>query len=305
MLKLNCAAGALIATAAAVCLAAHDALAHGFVGDRFFPPTIVTDDPFATDELSFPQVAVTENPPSGGSPENLEVNPSFAFNKEIWPHFALGIADDWIWQGFRGGPTISGWDNITISAVQEIWHDPAHEAIISIGLNTEIGNTGSQSVGADTTTTFVPTFYFGKGFGDLPQSLWPLRPFAITGTVGQSIPTSPDDPHQLQLGFALEFSLPYLQQVVKDVGIPSPFKDMIPLVEFTVTDPEDRGQAGQATGTICPGVLWESHYMQIGAEAIIPVNGRTGNHIGGILSVYIFIDDIWPHVFGHPLIGED
>jgi hypothetical protein len=107
------------------------------------------------------------------------------------------------------------------------------------------------------------------------------------------------------LGFALEFSLPYLEQVVMDVGIPKPFKDMIPLVEFTVTDPEDRGQAGQATGTICPGVLWESHYMQIGAEAIIPVNGRTGNHVGGILSVFIFIDDIWPHVFGHPVFGED
>ncbi|MGA2246926.1 MAG: hypothetical protein ABSH48_18190 [Verrucomicrobiota bacterium] len=28
--------------------------AHGFVGDRFFPPTIATDDPFAMDELSLP-----------------------------------------------------------------------------------------------------------------------------------------------------------------------------------------------------------------------------------------------------------
>ena len=26
--------------------------AHGFVGDRFFPPTIQTDDPFATDGVA-------------------------------------------------------------------------------------------------------------------------------------------------------------------------------------------------------------------------------------------------------------
>ena len=29
-------------------------LAHGFAGDRFFPPTITTDDPFAADELAQP-----------------------------------------------------------------------------------------------------------------------------------------------------------------------------------------------------------------------------------------------------------
>jgi hypothetical protein len=299
MLRLNCAATALI-VACAVCVGARGALGHGFVGDRFFPPTIVTDDPFATDELSFPEVAITEQP---GNPQALEVNPSFEFDKEIFPQFSIGIADDFIWQKFRGGPTVSGWDDLSIIAVDELWHDPPHEAIISVGLVTTVGDTGSQSVGSDTASTFVPTLYFGKGFGDLPQSVWPLKPFAMTGTIGQSIPTTPADPHQLQLGFALEYSMPYLEQVVMDVGMPKPFKDMIPLVEFTVTDPEDRGQGGQATGTICPGVLWETHYMQIGAEAIIPVNGRTGNHIGGILSVYIFIDDIFPHVFGHPLFG--
>jgi hypothetical protein len=32
------------------------ALAHGFAGERFFPATILTDDPFVADEMSLPEV---------------------------------------------------------------------------------------------------------------------------------------------------------------------------------------------------------------------------------------------------------
>jgi hypothetical protein len=34
-----------------------DTLAHGFAGSRFFPATIVIDDPFVADELSLPTVS--------------------------------------------------------------------------------------------------------------------------------------------------------------------------------------------------------------------------------------------------------
>ncbi len=37
------------------------ALAHGFAGDRFFPATILTDDPFVADEMSLP--TFTRPPP--------------------------------------------------------------------------------------------------------------------------------------------------------------------------------------------------------------------------------------------------
>jgi hypothetical protein len=289
--------------ACVICFWAQSALAHGFVGDRFFPPTIATDDPFATDELSLPAVTFFENPAADGNAENLEIDTGFELDKEIFPYFSLGIADDYIWQRFRDGPTIGGWDDLSLIAKYELWHNLPHEAIISIGLETDFGDTGSQSVGADTATTFIPTLYFGKGFGDLPDSVACLRPVALTGTIGQTFSTSSADPNQLQLGFALEYSLPYLQQEVVDVGIPKPFKDMIPLVEFTVQNPENRGQAGQSTGTINPGVLWESRFLQVGAEAIIPVNGRTGNHIGAVINLQIYIDDIFPQLFGHPLFG--
>jgi hypothetical protein len=65
--------------------------AHGFEGDRFFPPTITTDDPFAVDEFAFPTISVFNNPAEGSTPKTREIDFSSEFDKEIFPKFALGI----------------------------------------------------------------------------------------------------------------------------------------------------------------------------------------------------------------------
>jgi len=292
-----------IAMGVALCAtAASAAFGHGFVGDRFFPPTIATDDPFATDELSLPQMSFFTNPAGDGSPESREIDTGFEFDKEILPHLALGVSDTYIAKGGKGGPSAYGWDDVQLSAKYQLWQNDEHEAIVSVGLVTGIGGTGSKSV-AEGFTTFYPTFYFGKGFGDLPDFVWPLKPFAVTGTLDNSFPTEAADANNFDWGIAVEYSLPYLQQSVRDVGIPHPLRDMIPLVEFAMTTGENRDARGQTTGTINPGILYETPYCQIGAEAIIPVNSATGPHVGAVINVQIFIDDLLPKVFGHPLFG--
>jgi hypothetical protein len=292
------ASGAVLAMIGLSVATAH---AHGFVGDRFFPPTIATDDPFATDELLLPSVSYFK---SAGSPPTGTTDGGFEFDKEILPHFALGISGDYLHVKPDGEPEANGFDDFTLSAkYQSLWQSDEHEAIVSIGALWQIGGSGDHSVDADPTSVFTPTLYFGKGFGDLPMALEYARPFAITGTLGEDLPTSAE-PNNLEWGLALEYSLPYLQSQVKDIGLPEPFKNMIPLVEFSFTSPENR-EGGETTGTINPGVLYESKYFQLGAEAIIPVNDATGHNVGAIIQLEIFIDDIWPKVFGHPLIGSD
>lgn len=280
-----------------------DAHAHGFVGDRFFPPTIATDDPFATDELLLPSVSYFKSPAADGSPAVGTTDVGFEFDKEIFPKFALGVSGDWLNQKPDGEPSSSGFDNFTLSVKYQLWQNDKHEAIFSIGGAWEIGGSGSKQVGADSRSTFTPTIYFGKGLGDLPDALKYARPFAITGTLGEDLPVSAD-PNSLEWAFALEYSLPYLQSQVKDIGLPAPFKSMIPLVEFSFDSPQNR-DGGKTTGTINPGILYETRYFQIGAEAIIPVNSATGSQVGAILQFQIFLDDIWPKWFGHPLVGCD
>jgi hypothetical protein len=149
----------------------------------------------------------------------------------------------------------------------------------------------------------TPTIYCGKGFGDLPDSLGALRPMAVTGELGEDFPTSTAASNALEWGFAIEYSLPYLQQNVADIGLPHPFRDMIPLVEFSMTSPENRG-GGLTTGTVNPGVLYENPYFQLGVEANIPINSHSGAHVGATVQAWIFLDDIFPAIFGHPLFGE-
>jgi hypothetical protein len=278
------------------------ALAHGFEGDYFFPPTIAIDDPFATDELLFPSISYIKSPPGDGSPATGTTDFGFEFDKEILPKFALGISGDYLYEKPQGQRQITGWDDFSMSAKYQLWENPTHQAIFSIGGEWQIGGSGSSQVGADPANVFTPTIYFGKAFGDLPDSLEYARPFAVTGTLGEDLPTSAE-PNNLNWGIALEYSLPYLQQQVKDIGLPQPFSKMIPLVEFAMTSPENRG-GGETTGTINPGVLYENAYFQIGAEAMIPVNSASGHQVGVIVQLEVFIDDICPKVFGFPIFGR-
>ena len=122
----------------------------------------------------------------------------------------------------------------------------------SVGLNMEWGGTGAMDVGADRFTAYTPTFYFGKGFGDLPMSMGWARPFALTGQVGYAIPSSSYDndrrsrhgdvdtefnPRVLIWGASLQYSLPYLKASVVDLGLPDFVNRLIPLVEVSLQTP--------------------------------------------------------------------
>jgi hypothetical protein len=149
-----------------------------------------------------------------------------------------------------------------------------------------------------------------------------LRPFALTGTLGVEIPrhgsttttsTDPDtgavvtdverNPHVLQLGLALQYSIPYLQSVVKDVGLGSPWNRMTPVLEFTAQKPLDRVDDRRWTGSINPGVLWTGRQVQFGLEAVIPINRASGRGVGWLAQLHFFLDDIFPQTLGKPLFG--
>ena len=79
-------------------------------------------------------------------------------------------------------PAQDGFDNVSLSAKYQLWENAPHEWIFSIGGEVDLGDTGSQALGVDAFSTYTPTVYFGKGFGDLPNALKYLKPFALTGT---------------------------------------------------------------------------------------------------------------------------
>ena len=295
----------------------HHVFAHGFAGDRFFPATISTDDPFAASELSLPTISYFRQP---GSPPAKTVDFSSDISLLILPEVALTLGDGYQLQKVAGQSARTGFNNFSANLLYEFFENDAHEAIMSIGFTSEFGGTGSRSIGSSSFSTLTPIFYFGKGLGDLPETLNILRPLAVTGEFGLAIPTrssnrsvtfdasrqqtqvtSTPNPDVFQWGFAVEYSLIYLQEHVKDIGLRRPFDRMIPLVEFSMSTPVDR-HGGTATGTINPGVIWSGKYCQFGVEAVLPVNQHTGFNPGVVGQLHFYLDDIFPKLFSKPLL---
>lgn len=293
----------IAAALAGALLPGAQAMAHGFAGDRFFPATLLTDDPFVADEMSLP--TVTRNPT--GSDGTQETDLEFDISKRILPDLGVTFARQWEYVQRPGLPAVGGFDAITTGLQYQLFVNAPHELMALAGLSATWAHTGRvQALGSPDFTTLSPTFDFGKGLGDLPDSLPYLRPFAITGNLNVDFPTKVEsngapNSNNVNYGFAIEYSLEYLEHHVKDVGIGRPFDHLIPLVEFALTTPLNRGQGGQTTGTVQPGLIWSGQYYQLGAEAIIPVNGLSGHGIGGLVQFHIYLDDLFPRSIGRPM----
>ncbi len=293
------------AAAAAVLVPCADAMAHGFAGDRFFPATILTDDPFVADEASLP--TLTRAPTAADGTQEYDVE--FDLSKRILPDLGVTFADQWKYVQPPGTSRITGFDAIRTGLQYQLFVDPHHEAMALAGLSATWAHTGRvQALASPDFTTLSPAFDWGKGFGDLPDSLPYLRPFAVTGNLSVDFPTKVEsngapNSNNFNYGFAVEYSLEYLQHHVLDVGIGPPFDHLIPLVEVALTTPLNRGLGGNTTGTVQPGVIWSGQYYQIGAEMILPINSLSGHGIGGLLQFHIYLDDLFPRSIGKPLLG--
>ncbi|MBV8736300.1 MAG: hypothetical protein JO007_03395 [Alphaproteobacteria bacterium] len=292
----------LAAAAVVALLPSTEAAAHGFAGDRFFPATILTDDPFVASEMSLPTIAL--NPTQ--SDDSREFGIGSDLSMLITPNWDFTIGSQWEHIRTPGLPTVTGWGGLNTGTQYQLFINGPHEALALAALDVSWGNTGNLAVGAPAFTTLSPLIAFGKGFGDLPDALPWLRPFALTGNIAVNFPTETQtngvqNPNSVFYGFAIEYSIPYLQDEVRDVGLGPPFNRMIPLVEFALTSPFNRGYGGTTTGTVQPGVIWAGQYFQIGAEMIIPTNSLSGHGIGVVVQLHFYLDDLFPRGIGRPI----
>ncbi|HEY2987624.1 MAG TPA: hypothetical protein VGL11_07850 [Candidatus Binatia bacterium] len=272
--------------------------AHGVIGQRFIPSTLAVEDPFASDEMNL----LSFNRGSKNA-EGRETSLGFEISKRLHPDLAIAVGWEYLWVDPSDGPRIAGGANPEINLKYVVARSPQHEAIFSIGLSVEPGGVGSKKV-AERVTTLGPAVYFGKGLGDLPDALNYLKPLAITGTAELGIPANrrlageeERSPTTLGYGFAVMYSVPYLQSFIKDVGLPAPFDRMFPVLEFNFETNVNNPHRGATTGFFNPGLLWVGKYIELGTGAQVPLNNRSGKDIGVRSLVHVFLDDIWPNVF--------
>ncbi|NPT60212.1 hypothetical protein [Paraburkholderia elongata] len=283
-------AASLVAAAASVFfLAPSLASAHAIAGNRVFPSTMAVDDPGVGDEANL-EYGHQRVPGDTGDQSINTFN--FEYDKLITSRLAVSVNGAYVMQN---NPKARGFDNFGVGLKYLLYVNDEHEFMTSVGVTAQLGGTGSRAIAANF-STISPTIYAGKGMGDLPASLAYLRPIAITGVAGPALTTGAGQPNAFNYGFTVQYSLPYLQQHVHDVGLPQPLANVIPLVEV----PLSRSQ-GQTTGTVNPGFIWINRYGQFGVEAQIPINHASGSHVGILVQAHVFFDDVAPTTIGKPL----
>ena len=293
-----------------VALSFSQAFAHCFVGPRFLPATLATDDPCVADEMSLPTVAYSHN---GDINSATEWDISAELSKRITEDFGISIGDTWSQIRPTGGPTLAGFADLETTLQYQLLKDSAHETAMLLGLIVDWGGTGASNAGIGTPySLFTPTYYFGKGFGDLPDSAGWLRAFAVTGQVGYQMPTRSFDlvanafiPQVLVYGGSVQYSMPYLKSEIRDLELPEFINHLIPIVEARLSTPvaNNFGNSFVTTGTVNPGVIWVGSYFQVGAEAMVPVNRASGTGVGVIGQLHLYLDDMFPTTIGQPLLG--
>src|ERR1700686_4258023 len=143
-----------VVTAALACAATADAaFGHGLAGKRFFPATLVTDDPFVADELSLPTISTIKTPASGDAPATRETDFSVDVSKRVTENLGVGFGVAYKQLRPDGGDTQRGFDNAAASVKYKFYQSNEHETILSAGVDWDIGGSASKRVGAESFST--------------------------------------------------------------------------------------------------------------------------------------------------------
>ncbi|MGL5166899.1 MAG: hypothetical protein ACRC9K_13530 [Afipia sp.] len=292
--------------------------AHGIAGNRFFPGTLTFDDPAVADEAILPAFSNFKHPVEGGNVVDNRL--TWSFVRLLTPTIGLGVDSGWVHRNWGTAPR-SGFDVTNLTIKGQVYRDNPHEALIAASLTWGIGHSGAQGIGANTADSIQPGIFFGKGFGDLPDSFSWLRPFGVTGAISMQHPlgvTSSTnfglDPTRgllasvqtrnvdtLRWGFSLQYSTLYLTK--RFTGGPpkeEPLNQFVPLIEFAFDSP----RGAKTVATMNPGLSYAAVTWQVAVEAIVPLNRDAGRSVGGRAQMLFFLDDLIPTVFGKPLLSH-
>src|SRR5260370_10167597 len=134
-----------------------------YVGDRFFPSTLATTVPTPADFYNPPYFVKL---PDTATTREFDIPTTYSrLVTKDWSVFfteTFRVIED----ANRG--TRSGFDNLVIGTQYQLYSNPEHQFIITVGGTAAIRGTGAPGIAAPF-STLTPTAYISKGFRELPD----------------------------------------------------------------------------------------------------------------------------------------
>jgi len=272
-----------------------------FIGKRQFPDQLVVREAFVESTLTVPSVLHIRD----GNPGEQQTFLTGELKLRLTPNLGVGVAGTLALLEADDGGHTTGFEDLEIGVTYQVFKSEARETLVSLALGWVVGGTGARSVGAERASVFTPGVLFAQGFGALPEAMTWLRPLAVNGEIGMSVATDPlanGSQTAGRLGVVIEYSLPYLEEYLRRPQLPPPLNRLFPIVELELDRPFDGPRRGKVTGTVNPGFLWVGEVVQVGVEAAVPINSRTGTSPGIRALLRVSLDEIAPWL-GRPLFG--
>jgi hypothetical protein len=268
---------------------------HAFVaaGDRVFPGTLILPQIAPTDE-TYIQAAT----PFSGTMVPLNTRRTDVigfFGKTLTERLGIRVKDVYTQLDPVGASPLYGWQTLTATAQYMAVLDGPHEFLLSVGVDRQFSGTGAGRVqrrGFSGVGATTPSIYFGKGLGDLDIGY--LRPLALSGTFGYLIADKSPRPDVVMPGFAIEYSIPYLQSKVRALDLPGVIRGLTPITELFLTTPAGQAHGTANTALLAPGVTYAGEGWQFGIEAMIPMTRATGKGLGVTAQFHVWLDYLFP-----------
>jgi hypothetical protein len=298
-------AGAALGACTIVVAATRPAAAHAVAGARVFVNTLLIDDPGVGDEAALPTISVQS--PDGGT---TVVDANVEYDKTITDAFGIGVGTDFdvlANDQSHNGKTHAGFDAPYVQLKYRWLLLPAQEIMSSVGVTRNFGRAGTPGFDDGFNSTTV-SGYVGKGFGNLPIGVF--RALAVTGELDYAVPdaglaSGAGDVTTWSGGLSLQYSIPYLQSQIRDIGLGQPWANMTPVVELAWTSAAGRSALGSTdhptSFLLGTGAVWTGTDYALSAEILWPLNGAAGHGIGAIGQFHLYFDDIFPQSIGKPI----
>ncbi len=295
MRKICCAAAIAVI---AVELTVTKAWAHGVVGDYVFVEPLVAEDPSPANELDIVQPQWMRTSDGKTLSIGTSVEKILGKDRDQFPVLSAGVGTTWHSVQPNDGPDVSGFDDLEMFAKYAFVVVPEHEFLMSFAGVLQLP-TGNPDVQEQNHTSLGPELLWEKGLGDLANYpvLKYLRPLGFQSDIGYLPALGGHTSHLLFADLVTEYSLMYLSNSVRDIGLKWPLRNLYLFNEINYGQ-LIAGPSGQTLPHLVatPGIAYVGYRIELSVGTQLALNQASvaDTHAAVLGLLDIFYDSLFP-----------